>query len=172
MLTAVLSAVIIHIIVILINKLADRHERIPPIFQCGENKRQSLGGMQPVVVAKYDRAVFCSIDDAHSDFRSGKVFPVQGVHVPLNGVKPHLRAGVNKGVVVIPIGRAKEGHLLSRQLFYGLGGGGKLVLDLLFCEPTRYMPSLPLASVTFPLLMLKVWQSAPSSPRGFPRRMQ
>ena len=65
-------------------------------------------------MAKDNRAVFSAVDNPHGDFRCRKIFPVEGVHVPLNGVKPHFRAGVYEGVVVIAIRRTKQGYLLIR----------------------------------------------------------
>ena len=66
-----LPTVDVDCIVIFIDQFADGDKLIPAVFQGGKNQRQSLGGMQTVVVAKDNRAVFHPVDNPHGDFRRG-----------------------------------------------------------------------------------------------------
>ena len=50
----------------------------------------------------------------------GKIFPIQRIHVPLNGINAHRIGGVDEEIVIIAVGRSEKFHFLARH------GGNRL----------------------------------------------
>ena len=66
---------------------------------------------------QHDIAWFHTIGTLLDDVLRAPILPVQTVYVPLNGIQSHFRAGVDEGVVVIPIGRPEQGGALADEAF-------------------------------------------------------
>ena len=115
-----------------IDKLADGDELIAAVLQGRKDQGKRLRRMQPVIVAENDGAGLDAVDDAHGDVGGGKIFPIQRIHVPLNGINAHRIGGVDEEIVVIAVGRSEKLHFLARHGGDRRGGGFQLGTDLAF----------------------------------------
>ena len=99
------------------NDLGNGDKGIPLLEQTLNNTRQSLRGMEGGVVEEHDRAWLDLAGYPAGDLPGGEVFPVQTVHVPLNGFHTDGADGSDDVVVIFSIGRADKSRANTGDSF-------------------------------------------------------
>lgn len=124
----------IHMIVFLHNQLGDGHNRVSLLFQIGQHGIQRICRIFCSVVAENNGSECQCFMIAHrcNNRIHPIILPVETVHRPLDRVIVQGIRRLDHIVIIGPIGRAKQIHLISGQFFYFIVHGLQfaVLLDL------------------------------------------
>ena len=103
-----------------VDQFGNGNDLIALPLQIGDQRIQSLRREFRPVVAEDDGAAaqMLMIADGGDDGIRAVILPVQGIHVPLNGIVAAFGGGADHIVVIIPVGRAEQEHVIARQLLH------------------------------------------------------
>ena len=91
------------------DELGDGYQVIAVLDQRLEDAGQSLWGVEGGIVEQDDGAGLDPGGDPLGDLLGGDLFPVQAVHIPLDGLHADGAGGLDGAVVIVPIGEAHQG---------------------------------------------------------------
>ena len=120
MLIFYLSAFMIQMVFIPVDQFGNGNNRIALVFQLRNQRIQRLSREFCPVMAEDDRAVSQMLMLRHGldDGIHAIVFPVKRIHIPLNCKVPAVFGHIHHRIVVIPIGRPEQEHLIAGQVPY------------------------------------------------------
>ena len=114
--------------------LRDRQDRVTVGDECLDDPGQCFRRVLGRVVKQHDAARLHAREHARGDLVSAQPLPVEGIHVPLDGVHPESVDRGDHGVVVLSVGAAKQRRPRAGDGFDLIGAGVDLRLDLLGAE--------------------------------------
>ena len=98
----------IHGVIVPQDQLRCRHDGVALLDQAFDNGRQRLRRVLCRVVEQHNGSRLHTLEHALGNVRCGKIFPVQTVYVPLDGIHPAGADGGNHTIIIVPIGRAEQ----------------------------------------------------------------
>ena len=110
--------------------LADGDDLVALGQEVVQDAGQGLRRVLPGVVEEDDGAGCDFLRDPLRDLRRGDALPVQGVHIPLDGLHAHLPDGGDDVVVIFAEGAANEGGADAGEGLDLVVAGGDIRLDL------------------------------------------